>query len=70
DYTVTEESRGSLTATILASHPAEKPVEIHLQKEAVHFTKIKIRIGVFGHEALSRQILKEIQEHIEQQERF
>jgi hypothetical protein len=63
-FTIQKEDKDSLTALIVAHGAEDKKVEIHLKKEAIHVTQIRIRVGLFGDEELSRHILREIQKEL------
>ena len=61
ELTITEKSRDELTGWIIAYGSGNQKIEINLKKETLHVTQIKIRVGIFGDESLSRHILEEIQ---------
>ena len=62
-YTVTAKEKGGLEASLTARGPGDQKVQIHLVKQSDTVTKIGIRVGTFGDETLSRQILDKIKSH-------
>ena len=54
------ESKDALQAIFVARNAADKKIEIRLETGGDSLTKIKIRVGVFGDEALSVTILEKI----------
>ena len=62
-YAVVGDQRDAITAKITARTTGDKKVQITLTKQAAKVTEIRIRVGVFGEEELSRQILAQIKSH-------
>lgn len=59
-FTVTERTEGPARGKLLARGEGDKRVEIALVALTPKATEIRIRVGVFGDEALSRKILEKI----------
>ena len=62
-YAVVDKSKDGVKAKILARTPADKKIQITLNKQSATVTEIRIRVGTFGDESLSRQILDKIKSH-------
>jgi Protein of unknown function (DUF3568) len=62
-YAVTDKSKGPLTTKILARTSGDKKIQVTLEKQSATVTDICIRVGTFGDESLSRQILDKIKSH-------
>ena len=58
------ESRDALLAIIVARNAADKKIELRLDKLADDATKLKIRVGVFGDDALSLAILEKVKANL------
>ncbi len=54
------ENKDALQAIFVARNAADKKIEIRLETAGDSLTKIKIRVGVFGDEALSLAILDKV----------
>ena len=54
------EHKDALLDLILARNAADKKIEIRIESESDRRTKLKIRVGLFGDEALSMVILDRI----------
>ncbi len=63
DYGVTDKQKDAASAKITARGAGDKKITINLDKVSVSVTKITIRVGTFGDETLSRQILDKIKSH-------
>lgn len=50
----------ALIAVLVARNAADKKIEIRLEKQSETVTKVKIRVGTFGDEALSVAILDKV----------
>ena len=61
---VVDKSKGPLTTKILARTSSDKKINITLEKQSASVTEIHIRVGTFGDESLSRQILDKIKSHL------
>jgi len=63
-YAVVSKEKDAINATINARTSGDKKIEIKLVKQSATVTEIHIRVGTFGDEALSRQILDKIKAHL------
>ncbi len=57
------DKKDALLATFVARNAADKKIDIRLENLGKDLTKIRIRIGIFGDEELSRRILDKIREN-------
>jgi hypothetical protein len=55
------EKRDDLQDTIIARNAADKKIELHLERLADDATKLKIRVGTFGDNAIQVEVLTKIQ---------
>ena len=62
-YAVVDKSKDGIKVKILARTPADKKIQITLNKQSATVTEIRIRVGTFGDESLSLQILDKIKSH-------
>ena len=62
-YTVVDKSRHLLTIKIVARTIGDKRIQVMLDKQSASVTDIRIRVGTFGDESLSRQILDKLKSH-------
>lgn len=62
-YAIVDKSKDGITAKVLARTGGDKKVQITLTKQSASATEICIRVGTFGDENLSRQILGKIKSH-------
>jgi len=60
---VVDKSKAGVEAKILARTSGDKKIQITLNKQSASVTEIHIRVGTFGDESLSRQILDKIKSH-------
>lgn len=58
------ERKDALLDVIVARNAADKKIEIRLENTARDLTKVRIRIGIFGDEALSMAILDKIKANL------
>lgn len=61
---VIKDRKDKMSAVVTARFADGKYVEIRLTSLAESSTKLSIRVGVFGDEARSRRLLKEIRRHL------
>jgi type IV secretory pathway TrbL component len=61
--TVTDEQNNSLNASVNASAADGKKIQVTLEKESGTVTQIQIRVGTFGDQSRSQQILDKIKSH-------
>ena len=62
-FPVTTKSKDALQAEVLARNSADKKILINLKKVSDSTTEIRIRVGTFGDETMSRQVLEKIKSH-------
>lgn len=62
-YTITEKQKNALEGRLVARGPGDKKVQVKLTKKSDTVTELRIRVGTFGDENLSRQILDKIKSH-------
>jgi hypothetical protein len=60
EFAVTQKEKDALEAELTARGAGDKKVKVQLEKKADHVTEIRIRVGTFGDESLSIQILDKI----------
>jgi hypothetical protein len=58
------ESKDALQAIIIARNAADKKIELHLERLADDATKLKIRVGTFGDDALQATILEKVKANL------
>ena len=63
-YAVVDKSKAGITAKIFVRTAGDKKIQITLDKQSASVTEIHIRVGTFGDESLSRQILDKIKSHL------
>jgi hypothetical protein len=63
EFPITNKSKDALQAEVLARNSADKKILIKLKKVSDGATEIRIRVGTFGDESLSRLILDKIKSH-------
>jgi len=54
------EGKSAVDAAITARTGQDKKIEIKLDRTADHVTRVRIRVGLFGDESLSRLLLEQI----------
>lgn len=59
-YGITEQKKDALKAKFVARTAEDKKIEIELKSQGENSTELRIRVGTFGDEAISRQILDKI----------
>jgi hypothetical protein len=62
-YAVTEKQKTGLEGKLTARAPGDRKIQLKLEKKSDTVTEIAIRVGTFGDESLSRQILDKIKSH-------
>ena len=60
EFAKVSEKKDALSANLIARTAQDKKIEIDLIKVGDQVTKVKIRVGVFGDEAVSMAILEKI----------
>ncbi len=63
-FVVSQRDRSDVEARILAHTQGGREVRIRLSKDTTMLSRIRIRVGTFGDEALSRLILDRIETHL------
>jgi hypothetical protein len=58
------ENKDALQALIIARNAADKKIELHLEKLGDDATKLKIRVGTFGDDALQVAILDKVKSNL------
>lgn len=64
EYTVTSREKDALAANLIARGAGDKKIEINLRKVSEEMTEVRIRVGTFGDESLSRLVLKRIKKNL------
>lgn len=64
EFAKVSEKKDALTANLVARTAQDKKIEIDLAKVGDTVTKVKIRVGVFGDEAVSMAILEKIKQNL------
>ena len=64
EFARVSENKDALKAVLISRTAMDKKVEITITKSANHLTNIKIRIGIFGDEVMSRTILDKIKSRL------
>jgi len=63
EFATTSKEKDAVEAKLIARGTADKKIKIRLIKQSDAVTQIRIRVGTFGDETLSRQILEKIKSH-------
>ncbi len=63
EFPITSKSKDALQAEVLARNSADKKIQVKLKLVSDGTTEIRIRVGTFGDENLSRLILNKIKSH-------
>jgi hypothetical protein len=63
-YAIVSDAKDINDAKILARTATDTKIQIQLAKQSPSVTEIRIRVGTFGDESLSRQILDKIKAHL------
>ncbi|HHT9105122.1 MAG TPA: DUF3568 family protein [Candidatus Wujingus californicus] len=64
EFVITSKEKDTFSAKLIAYRANDKKVEMYLQKASERTTEVKIRVGVFGDESLSRIILESLKKHL------
>jgi hypothetical protein len=64
EFTVTNKQKDAFYAEVNARRASGKKIKVKLDKESNSVTRIRIRVGTFGDESMSHQILERIKKHI------
>jgi hypothetical protein len=65
EYPVISQAKDALEGTVTARNASNTTISIKLKNLAKASTEIRIRVGTFGDEALSRTILNKINSHLQ-----
>ncbi len=63
-YAKVSEKRDDLQDTIIARNAADKKIELHIERLGDDATKLKIRVGTFGDNAIQVEVLTKIQSEL------
>jgi len=64
EFTVTDKSKDALSGSVTAQTADNKTIKINLKYISNTATEVRIRVGTFGDESLSRTILGKINSHL------
>lgn len=64
EFTVTSKLKDAVSGKLVAHDSKDTKIEINLEKVSDKLTEVKIRVGVFGDESLSRLILERLKKHL------
>lgn len=65
EFPVTEQSKDALEASLTARNASNTNISIKLKNLSNNSTEIRIRVGTFGDESMSRIILNKISNHLQ-----
>lgn len=63
-YAKISDHQDALQATLIARNAGDQKIELYLEKLTDDATKLKIRVGTFGEEALQNEILAKIKANL------
>lgn len=63
-FKVTTQQKDALQGRLVAKTASDKRVEIDLEKVSEDMTEIRVRVGTFGDEDLSKLIVQKIEKHL------
>lgn len=63
-FPIIKQSKDAVQGQFTARNATDTKIEINLKKVSKHTTEIRIRVGTFGDESLSRLILEKIRSHL------
>ena len=64
EYPVTSQAKDALSAELTARNASDKKIMVKLKKISDTTTEVRIRVGTFGDESLSRVVLEKIKKHL------
>ncbi|UJS18033.1 MAG: DUF3568 domain-containing protein [Candidatus Jettenia sp.] len=64
EFVVTSKQKDIFSAKFTAHGAQDKKVTVDLKKISDNLTEIKIRVGIFGDESLSRLLLERVRKHL------
>jgi hypothetical protein len=62
EFVVTKQEKDAITGSLIARGANDKKIEVNLEKQSDELTEIRIWVGAFGDEAISKLILDKIKE--------
>lgn len=63
-YTITSREKDAFGAKLISRGAGDKKIEINLKKLSTETTEVRVRVGIFGDESLSRLVLKRIKKNL------
>ncbi len=63
-FPIVEQSKDALKARMVATNAEDKDIRIKLKKVADNSTELHVRVGAFGDEAVSHEILDRIRKRV------
>jgi hypothetical protein len=64
EFSKVSESKDALQALLIARNALDRKIEIRLEQTGPARTKIKVRVGVFGDDALALAILEKVKSNL------
>jgi L-fucose isomerase-like protein len=64
EFPITSQRKDALQASLVARNAYDKKISIRLKKVAEQSTEVRIRVGTFGDETMSRAILEKIKKRL------
>lgn len=62
-FTITSKQKDAFDAEVIARRANDKRVTVKLKKQSNNVTEIKIRVGTFGDEYISKDVLETMKRH-------
>jgi hypothetical protein len=63
EFSVTSEEKDAFNGQLIARGASDKKITVNLARKSDVVTEVRIRVGTFGDEAMSRKILETIKKH-------
>ena len=63
-FTVTTQNKDALSGQLIAHTAMDKKIEIYLKKVSDNLTEVRVRVGTFGDEDMSRVIIQKIEKRL------
>ncbi|MGR3309594.1 MAG: DUF3568 domain-containing protein [Candidatus Brocadiales bacterium] len=64
EFFVTSKQKDAISAKLIARGATDKKIELILKKVSENLTEVRIRVGIFGDEPLSRLVLEKLKNHL------
>ena len=64
EFLVTSKQKDAISAKLIARGATDKKIELILKKVSEDLTEVRIRVGIFGDESLSRLVLEKLKNHL------